>query len=243
MVDPTGTSPIGQEPGQNGFLVAFTKDAEILIGTQGKPAGHFLWKVKSDGQVVTSDAGFNPWAMVGSSNAPTVLREMALTAEGYNFIAMPVNDNQGGATPADLWGSADGSSWQKASAPFVPELNSVAAHGASVLVGGGAASPGVIWRYTPALVGHLPKVSTGVAAGQSVNSGLSGLTLNGSATDADGDPLTFSWKARGPGSVTFGSPSAASTTASFSTAGDYVLTLHASDGVRSAGAPVIVHVQ
>src|SRR5207244_1007956 len=58
-------------------------------------------------------------------------------------------------------------------------------------------------------------------------------TLNGTVTD-DGYPtgstLTITWsKVSGPGTVTFNNASAASTTASFSTSGTYVLRLTAND--------------
>jgi hypothetical protein len=63
-------------------------------------------------------------------------------------------------------------------------------------------------------------------------------TLNGSVTD-DGLPappaLTIAWsKISGPGTVTFANASIASTTATFSTSGVYVLRLTASDGALSA---------
>ncbi len=242
MVDAAATSSIGTEPGQNGFLIAFNKDGEALIGTQGKPAGDFLMREKSDGTMVTSNGGFGAWAMVNTANAYGVLREMPLTSEGHNFLAMPINDNMGGSLPADLYGSIDGATWEAIVAPFVPELNAVIADGATVLVGGGASSPGTIWRFSPTIKNHLPRVSTGFAKGVAATCPLTGLALTGSATDADGDPLTYSWKARGPGVVTFVNATAAATTASFSVNGDYVLTLHASDGKRAAGAPLIVHV-
>jgi hypothetical protein len=71
--------------------------------------------------------------------------------------------------------------------------------------------------------------------------------LNGSATD-DGFPnppgaLTYSWTAvSGPGAVTFANANAASTTATFSSAGNYTLRLTASDSALSSSAdlPVIV---
>ncbi len=242
MIDQGGSSNLALEPGQNGFLIAFNKDGEPLIGTQGKSDGNFLMRVASDGTIAASNVGFSPWAMVGTASMSTVLRELVLTTEGHNFLAMPINNNLGGSLPAELAGSDDGITWTKKNAPFVPELNALAADGASVLVGGGAASPGVIWRYTPVVTNHLPRVSTGAKPGQSLDAPLAGITLSGSAVDPDGDALTFRWKARGPGLVTFANPEAASTQASFSVAGDYVLTLHASDGHRSAGAPVIVHV-
>ena len=60
------------------------------------------------------------------------------------------------------------------------------------------------------------------------------VTLTGSVTD-DGLPaggtLTLAWSAAsGPGTVTFSNPDAASTTGTFSTSGEYVVRLTASDG-------------
>ena len=69
--------------------------------------------------------------------------------------------------------------------------------------------------------------------------------LSGSALD-DGLPvppgaLTFSWsQVSGPGTTTFGTPSAAATSASFSTAGIYLLRLTASDGALSGSDTVQV---
>ena len=63
-------------------------------------------------------------------------------------------------------------------------------------------------------------------------------TLNGEVSDDDlptGGTLTMTWaKVSGPGTVTFSSPNAALTTASFSAAGTYVLRLTASDSALSA---------
>ncbi len=72
-------------------------------------------------------------------------------------------------------------------------------------------------------------------------------TLGGSVTD-DGLPnppgsFTVTWsKVTGPGTVTFADANAASTTASFSVDGTYVLRLTASDGDLSASADVTVTV-
>lgn len=69
-------------------------------------------------------------------------------------------------------------------------------------------------------------------------------SLNGSASD-DGQPgaLTTTWsRVSGPGTVTFGNPSAVSTTASFSAAGTYVLRLSASDGALSSTDDVTITV-
>src|SRR6266511_3736386 len=74
-----------------------------------------------------------------------------------------------------------------------------------------------------------------------------GTSLSGHVSD-DGLPnppgaTTVSWaKQSGPGSVTFANPTAAATTASFSTAGSYVLRLTASDSALSAFADLTVSV-
>ena len=72
-------------------------------------------------------------------------------------------------------------------------------------------------------------------------------TLSGTVTD-DGLPtgatVSLSWsKASGPGSVTFGDGTAASTTATFSKSGTYTLRLTASDTALTASDDVVVTVQ
>jgi hypothetical protein len=73
----------------------------------------------------------------------------------------------------------------------------------------------------------------------------SGASLSGTVSD-DGLPtgtLTRTWtRVSGTGTVTFSAPSAATTNASFSTAGTYVLRLTASDGALSAMDDVTVTV-
>ncbi|MCC6166268.1 MAG: IPT/TIG domain-containing protein [Caldilineaceae bacterium] len=77
-----------------------------------------------------------------------------------------------------------------------------------------------------------PSVNAG--ADQAVN--LPNTVLLAAAVSDDGLPtppgtVTLQWsKASGPGNVTFGSPTAANTTASFSASGTYVLRLTANDG-------------
>jgi len=71
-------------------------------------------------------------------------------------------------------------------------------------------------------------------------------TLDGTVTD-DGLPvggaLTIQWVSlSGPGLVTFGDPTQADTTATFSVSGDYMLGLNANDGAVMSSANVIVHV-
>ncbi len=68
-------------------------------------------------------------------------------------------------------------------------------------------------------------------------------SLSGTVSDPDSGPgpLTYLWsKVSGPGTVTFGTATAVSTTASFSAAGTYVLRLTASDGQASTSDDVQV---
>ena len=66
-------------------------------------------------------------------------------------------------------------------------------------------------------------------------------SLTGIVTDdgVSGLPVVYAWtKTSGPGTVTFGTPNATSTSAAFSLAGTYVLTLTANDG-ELAGSDTI----
>ena len=68
--------------------------------------------------------------------------------------------------------------------------------------------------------------------------------LDGTATDAENDPLTFIWSVvSGPGTVTFANPSAADSTATFSSVGTYVLRLTVNDGFSTVADEVTITVQ
>src|SRR5262245_21536563 len=70
-------------------------------------------------------------------------------------------------------------------------------------------------------------------------------TLTGTASDQLCTPsLTITWsRFSGPPTVTFANPNVASTTATFSAAGSYVLRLTANDGSLSASDDVAITVQ
>jgi pectate lyase len=94
----------------------------------------------------------------------------------------------------------------------------------------------------PVAANYPPNVNAG--ANQTINFPASA-TLNGTVTD-DGLPtgtLTAAWtRVSGPGNVNFANPTAIDTTASFSTAGTYVLRLAANDGALSGSDDVAVTV-
>jgi len=96
----------------------------------------------------------------------------------------------------------------------------------------------------PVATNQAPTVNAG--ANQTITFPASA-SLDGTVTD-DGLPkppgiVATSWtKVSGPGTVSFGNPSAIDTTASFTTTGTYVLRLTANDGALSAGDDVTVTV-
>ena len=92
----------------------------------------------------------------------------------------------------------------------------------------------------------LPNVAPIVNAGPNASVSVFGAaSLVGTVTD-DGKPgpnVTTTWsKASGPGTVTFASPGALATTATFSQAGTYTLRLTANDGALSGFDDVVITV-
>jgi hypothetical protein len=91
--------------------------------------------------------------------------------------------------------------------------------------------------------GNMPPVVSAGANKTVVSNSLPALTgLEGNATDLDNgptSPMTYQWsKVTGPGTVTFGNAADTNTTASFDTAGSYVLRLSAYDGAATASNTV-----
>jgi hypothetical protein len=108
------------------------------------------------------------------------------------------------------------------------------------------ANPGASLSMTFTITAPVSNQAPTVSAGPDKTITLpSNVTLSGTTSD-DGKPappgtLTRSWtRVSGPGTVTFNPPNAASTTATFSAAGTYVLRLTASDSALSASDDVTV---
>jgi RHS repeat-associated protein len=107
-------------------------------------------------------------------------------------------------------------------------------------------SSDIMITVNPAPANQPPKVNAGPS--QTIALPTTTVTLSGSATD-DGLPnppgvTTLAWSVvSGPGPVTFGSPASATTTATFTLAGTYVLRLTASDSQLSASSDVAVVVK
>ena len=83
-----------------------------------------------------------------------------------------------------------------------------------------------------------PTVNAG--ADQTITLPTASVDLAGSATDAEGNALTYAWTASPATGVTFDSASAAATKVTFTTAGTYTLTLTANDGTNNGTDTVAV---
>lgn len=93
-----------------------------------------------------------------------------------------------------------------------------------------AENDGRVWEVRanmPAITNFPPVSDAGVD--QMLDLGET-VTVTGAVRDKDAtDTHTFQWTATGPGPVTFATPNLATTTATFSVAGDYVFTLRVTD--------------
>jgi CubicO group peptidase (beta-lactamase class C family) len=105
--------------------------------------------------------------------------------------------------------------------------------------GGGSTPPPTPPPTPPAQTNTAPTVQAG--PDKTIELPVNSVALSGSATDAENNPLTYSWSAT-PSGVTFADSSAATTTATFPGTGTYTLTLTASDGTLSGSDSLIVTV-
>ena len=100
-----------------------------------------------------------------------------------------------------------------------------------------------------ALEGYLAQkwgMATNLPAGHPYKDSAPGMvtvTLDGTVSDADGDPLTTTWSViSGPASVALANSNAVDTTAMFTTAGSYVLRLTANDGFTQTSSDITITV-
>jgi hypothetical protein len=94
------------------------------------------------------------------------------------------------------------------------------------------------------MIGVLQNTAPAVNAGSNQSITLPATaSLSATSTDSDGPrSLTHQWTSTGPAAVTFSAPTALSGTATFSTAGSYVLTLTSFDGRSYAASSLTVTV-
>ncbi|HEY0764376.1 MAG TPA: PKD domain-containing protein [Pyrinomonadaceae bacterium] len=176
------------------------------------------------------------------NQAPTV------SAGADQIISLPANADLNGTATDDGWpfGSTLTTSWSMVSGP-----GTVTFAAPATLTTANFSAPGTYVLRLTASDGELsttddltivvtpPNQAPTANAGddQIISLPADTINLNGSAAD-DGLPLgstlIVTWtKTSGPGEVTFGNANQATTTAKFTTAGDYILRFTASDGTLS----------
>ena len=232
QVTPDATMVIGTASGAAGEQVTL----EIFLDTMGTTALSAQLILAFDGATLTSATG-GPgaalpaaWLLASHSPAPGELRYLTLDLAGEG---QPLNGPIFTATFTIDAGAPAGD------VPVTAVLADVRDESAAALIV--AVTNGVV------TVGNQPPV---VDSGPDTNISLAPLTiasLNGTVVD-DGLPkspgaVTTTWtQVSGPSNVTFADPSMLKTTATFSTAGTYLLRLTANDGDLSAFDDVAITV-
>jgi hypothetical protein len=160
-----------------------------------------------------------------------------------------VDDGLPNATPTITWSKISGPGTVTFGSPSqavsTATFSAIGTYVVRLTAADGAATvldEATIYIYQPGTLNQAPQVNAGPDQAVTLPSAV---TLNGTVTD-DGLPsppgaTTKTWtKVSGPGTVTFGSPSSASTTATFSLPGVYTLRLTASDSLLSGSDDVVV---
>ncbi|MEK6280646.1 MAG: PKD domain-containing protein [Acidobacteriota bacterium] len=232
-------------------VVAFANANAPNSGASFSAPGTYVLRLTStDGEAT---AGDDVTVVVNPANQPPLINAGAnqtITRPASAELVGTVNDD--GQPP----GSSVSINWTRASGPGVVTFAN--AHQGATTVSFSVAGTyllrltaddseysasddvTIIVNPAPTAVNQPPVVNPGPS--QTISLPTDTVTLNGTATD-DGLPagshLTINWiRISGPGTVTFGNPNSAVTTAQFSAVGSYVLRLSASDGAYTSFAEV-----
>jgi hypothetical protein len=233
-VDPDASTELGIA--QNDMGVGFSATQDAVFSVTGLLGGKFLTRYASDGTISPYMQGFASWELNGGSSARRVIRRLPLTRSGYLFFAYG-NDQLPTPVPFDVYRTDDHGTWAKITHPaWLPANNCIDSDGDGVVV---AAQDGSVWRYVPPFTAALPTLQP--IARQSAAVGTP-LALHALASDPSGAAVGYDWRARGPAPVSFSVKTAADTSATFSASGDYVVTVLANNGARSAGTSFVVRV-
>ncbi|MBC8029832.1 MAG: Ig-like domain-containing protein [Pyrinomonadaceae bacterium] len=190
---------------------------------------------------------------VSDTTPPTVAitapANSTVTAESEISVSGTASDTGTGATGVAhvyvndveaAYNSSNGT-WSIAAVPLTPGANPITARAVDN-AGNPATTSITVTRETPE--NHAPDVNAGTDQSFTLPQTA---TLQGTATDdglPQGSSLTTTWAmVSGPGEVTFANAQSLSTTASFSTAGTYVLSLSASDSALTKSDEITITVQ
>ena len=155
-------------------------------------------------------------------------------------------DNAGTSTVGAQWSTSNMFTWTPTS-PSSTYVIRVWARNATSAADAPDSSAAIL-TMTFAITGAVANVAPTVNAGADRTITLPGTAALSATVSDDGRPsppgvVTLAWtRVSGPGTVAFSAPSAASTTASFSASGTYVLRLTASDSALSTNDDVTVTV-
>jgi RHS repeat-associated protein len=249
---PTGSSvsAIWSKASGPGTVTFSTPNSPTTMVTFSRPGIYTLRLTASDTELTSSDDVV--LTITGTNQPPSV------EAGQDQTIDLPTNQVtlNGTATDDDLpVGSTLSIAWSKVSGPGAVTFSNATglATSASFTAAGvyvlrltatdGALSTSDDVQVSVIAQNQPPQVNAGID--QTITLPASA-TLNGTASD-DGLPagstLTLQWsKVSGPGSATFGNPAQATTTASFTAAGVYILRLTVTDGALSSSDDVQVTV-
>lgn len=235
--------------------VPMTAATSGLVARWGLDDGTGTSVSDSSGRKVTGTTKNGPIWTTGAPLTTSPVNQAPVVSAGADLsVTLPSAANLAGTVTDDVPASVS-SSWSVVSGPGLVSFGSTAAPAttASFSMAGTyvlrltatdgqftTSDEATVQVSAPVPVNQAPMVS----AGSDVSVTLPAVAnIVGTATD-DGLPggaLMVAWSVTsGPGTVTFGSATAASTSAAFSQAGTYVLSLTASDGALSRSDSVTV---
>jgi len=181
----------------------------------------------TDDVVITVNAASANTAPVANAQSATTAEDSAkaLTLSGsdanndalsFAIVTQPANGTLSGSAP---------------SVTYTPAANYNGADSFTFKVNDGKAdSAAATVSLTVTAVNDAPTLSQAASADATTVSPTIGTTVRVAASDVDGDALSYAWTSSGPGTASFATAAAASSTVTFSNVGTYVLRVAISDG-------------
>ncbi|HYI07797.1 MAG TPA: discoidin domain-containing protein [Thermoanaerobaculia bacterium] len=231
--------------------VVFTNPAAATTNATFALHGVYILRLTvSDSELSAFDDVVATYAKTPGNNAPAVNAgsDQTVTANSVSLSGTATDDGlPNGSTVATTWSKVSGpGSVSFADAAALQTIATFGAHGLYVLR----------LSATDSELGSFDDIAVtydGVNLAPAVNAGADRIavvntqaTLTATASDDNlpiGSVLSYAWtKVSGPADVTFGTPTALTTTALFPQTGAYVLRFTASDGALSAGDDIAITV-
>ncbi len=224
-----------------GLNVALSKgdilSANASYGIRVGSGNQLGYQAGSNGQVNSTNFSNQPLVYTGTGNLAANAAQIFVNGSLRNTSNPPGSFTSNNTNPLRI--GRDGSTGRFANVDF-----------GEILILGGALTAGEreqIEGYLAhkwSLDANLPAEHTYKEAAPRSGVAAANATLDGSATDAEGDSMNYLWSVvSGPGDVVFSNPAAPDSSTSFAVAGSYVLRLTVSDGISSSFDEVTITVQ